>query len=205
VLKQRILRYSLGLALTFLLLAHASGHFPINFITTLENLSYDFRLSLSLPEKVDKKVVIIDIDEKSLSEIGQWPWQRNIMASIVDKLFEDYQVKVLGFDIVFAEKDEAPSDNYIIEMARTPLAENLCAGQTGIVSRQNFRSGAGQSQDHHGYGIRSPRPVTQKGQPAPANSQYPRGADRQFIVPGGRGCHREYRHTAEKCPGRRLF
>jgi adenylate cyclase len=124
VLKQRILRYSLGLALTFLILAHASGHLPISFLSTLENLSYDFRLDLSLPENVDKKVVIIDIDEKSLGEIGQWPWQRNVIAKIVDNLFENYQVDVLGFDIVFAEKDEAPSDNYLINMASTPLADN---------------------------------------------------------------------------------
>lgn len=124
MLKQRILRYSLGLALTFLILAHASGHLPISFLSTLENLSYDFRLDLSLPENVDKKVVIIDIDEKSLGEIGQWPWQRNVIAKIVDNLFENYQVDVLGFDIVFAEKDEAPSDNYLINMASTPLADN---------------------------------------------------------------------------------
>ena len=124
MLKQRILRYSLGLALTFLILAHASGHLPSTLLNTLENLSYDFRLGLTLPEKVDKQVVIIDIDEKSLSEIGHWPWQRNILADIVDRLFNHYKINVLGFDIVFAEEDRDPSDTYIIEMAGTSLAED---------------------------------------------------------------------------------
>lgn len=124
MLRQRILRYGLGLALTFLILLHASGHLPIPFINTLENLSYDFRLSLTLPENVDKKVVIVDIDEKSLGEIGHWPWERNILADMVDNLFEHYDVKVLGFDILFAERDRDPSDKYLIDMARGPLAQN---------------------------------------------------------------------------------
>ena len=124
MLKQRILRYGLGLALTFIILAHASGHLPITILTTMENLSYDFRLGLRLPEKVDRKVVIVDIDEKSLGEIGHWPWQRNILATIVDNLFDHYEINVLGFDMVFAEADQDPSDTYLMQMANTPLSEN---------------------------------------------------------------------------------
>ena len=124
MLKQRILRYGLGFALTIIILLHASGHVPISFITTLENLSYDFRLSLSLPEQVEKQVVIIDIDEKSLGEIGHWPWERNVLAQMVDNLFDYYQIKVLGFDIVFAEQDQDPSDRYLEKLAQSSLANH---------------------------------------------------------------------------------
>ena len=79
---------------------------------------------MTLPKNVDKKVVIIDIDEKSLAEIGQWPWDRKTMANIVDNLFDFYKVNVLGFDIFFAEKDEDPSDQYLIHLAQGPLANN---------------------------------------------------------------------------------
>ena len=68
--KQRVFRYSLGLLITFILFANASGIIPLRFVETMENLSYDFRLQLSLPSNIDKKVIIIDIDEKSLAEIG---------------------------------------------------------------------------------------------------------------------------------------
>ena len=124
MLKQRFLRYSLGLVLTFLILLHASGHLPVAFINTLENLSYDLRLSMTLPEKVDKKVIIIDIDERSMADIGHWPWERNVMAQIVDTLFEHYAIDVLGFDIIFAEKDEDPSDKYLLQIANSSLAES---------------------------------------------------------------------------------
>jgi len=124
VLKQRIFRYVLGFSLIVLFISHAAGYFPIPFIHTLDNQIYDLRLSMTLPENVDKKVIIIDIDEKSLAEIGQWPWDRKTMARIIENLFTVYNINVIGFDIVFAEKDENPSDKYLLNMARGPLADN---------------------------------------------------------------------------------
>ncbi len=49
-------------------------------------------------------VVIIDIDEESLAEIGQWPWPRTIVARLIDKLTEK-GAAVIAFDVVFAEPD----------------------------------------------------------------------------------------------------
>lgn len=48
--------------------------------------------------------VIVDIDEKSLKEIGQWPWSRNILADLFKKSGEAGML-VLGLDVLFAEKD----------------------------------------------------------------------------------------------------
>jgi adenylate cyclase len=124
VFKQRIFRYSLGLLITFVLFANASGLIPLRFVETLENLSYDFRLQISLPDKIDKKVIIIDIDEKSLAEIGQWPWERNVLSTIVDNLFDYYQINVLGFDILFAEKDEDPTDVILTQLAKSPISSS---------------------------------------------------------------------------------
>ena len=53
----------------------------------------------------DRRIVILDIDEKSLGEIGRWPWGRNIMAELMNKLFDKYGLAVLGFDVVWAERD----------------------------------------------------------------------------------------------------
>lgn len=122
--KQKFFRYSLGLLITFVLFANASGMIPLRLVETLENLSYDFRLQLSLPSQVDKKVVIIDIDEKSLAQIGQWPWERNILAEMVDKLFDHYNISVLGFDILFAEKDEDPVDKILSQLANSSVSSN---------------------------------------------------------------------------------
>jgi adenylate cyclase len=54
--------------------------------------------------KTARPVVIIDIDEKSLAKLGQWPWPRTRIADLVDKL-TGLGAVVIAFDIVFAEPD----------------------------------------------------------------------------------------------------
>ncbi len=122
--QQKFFRYGLGLLITFVLVAHASSIMPLRFVNTLENLSYDFRLQLSLPSQIDKKVIIIDIDEKSLAEIGQWPWERNVLANIVDNLFDYYRINTLGFDIVFAEEDKDPADAILSQLANSSISNS---------------------------------------------------------------------------------
>ena len=51
-------------------------------------------------------IIIIDIDEISLQKLGHWPWRRDKIAHIVDNLTA-LGVGVIGFDMVFAEEDDA--------------------------------------------------------------------------------------------------
>lgn len=55
-------------------------------------------------EYKDAGVTIIDIDDESLSRLGQWPWSRELLARLVDKLTASGAAAV-GFDMVFAEAD----------------------------------------------------------------------------------------------------
>lgn len=50
------------------------------------------------------QVTIVDIDENSLRQIGQWPWPRDVLASLITEL-KDMGAKVVAFDMVFAEED----------------------------------------------------------------------------------------------------
>ena len=118
---QRIIRYVLSIALTVVFLLHVGGKLEIPVLTSMENLAYDARLKLTLPNVEDKKVVIVDIDEKSLKEIGRWPWNRDVMSRIVDTLFDDYHITEIGFDIVFAEADIDQAATLLDTMATGPL------------------------------------------------------------------------------------
>lgn len=51
-------------------------------------------------------VVIIDIDEASLEQLGQWPWSRNKMSKIIENLTAA-NIGIVGMDIVFAEEDNS--------------------------------------------------------------------------------------------------
>jgi len=50
------------------------------------------------------KIVIVDIDEKSLNVFGQWPWSRDIISQIIVNLTNS-EAMVIGLDMFFAEKD----------------------------------------------------------------------------------------------------
>src|SRR5216684_8902812 len=59
--------------------------------------------------KTAKPVVIVDIDEKSLGKLGQWPWPRTRIADLITNLTKLGAV-VIAFDIVFAEPDRLNPD-----------------------------------------------------------------------------------------------
>ncbi|GLQ07191.1 guanylate cyclase [Sneathiella chinensis] len=85
------------------ILAIHSINFPL--IEGIRNRSFDLYQRLApRPSLEQSPVVVVDIDEKSLSEIGQWPWGRNVMAALVQRLTESGAV-VIGFDMVFSEED----------------------------------------------------------------------------------------------------
>ncbi len=106
-LKQHAVSFALSLAIVVLMLLHASNVLPLGFVHKLENFSYDLRLNLLMPNTIDNRIVIVDIDEKSLIEQGRWPWSRDKLARMVNQLFSTYEINTLGFDVVFAEKDDS--------------------------------------------------------------------------------------------------
>ena len=103
--KRHTIRALIGLLIVLLMLLHVSGVLPLSPVTKLELWSYDTRLNMTMPNSLDERIVIVDIDEKSLKQQGHWPWSRNKLAHLVDRLFDDYEVRVLGMDAVFAEPD----------------------------------------------------------------------------------------------------
>ena len=74
----------------------------------IENVDYkvyDFTKSiLKNSTTSESNVVIVDIDEISLRQLGQWPWPRVTMASLVDKI-NSYNPSSIGLDIIFPERD----------------------------------------------------------------------------------------------------
>jgi len=121
--KQHLARILIGLAITFFFIGHATRFYQIAFIDQLDSIIYDARLRLTMPGDADPRIVILDIDEKSLGEIGRWPWSRNVMAQLVDKLFDQYQVVQLGFDVVWAERDTSSGMEVLEALAQKELKD----------------------------------------------------------------------------------
>ena len=104
-------------------LLHASGVLRLDVLQRLDDIIYDARLRVTMPKTLDERIVIVDIDEKSLAEFGRWPWGRNKLATLVDELFVKHQIALLGFDVVFAESDESSGLKRLQELAQSELRD----------------------------------------------------------------------------------
>jgi len=86
--------------------------------------AYDLRINTMTPRPSSGVIVIAAVDDKSISELGQWPWPRQVLGKLVNAL-TDYKVKVIGFDAIFSEPDKS-------DVARSAISEKLAQlGLTG--------------------------------------------------------------------------
>jgi adenylate cyclase len=122
-LKQHLVRIALGLAITLFFIGHVVRYYRVGIIDQLDNIIYDARLNLTMPRGVDRRIVVLDIDERSLGEIGRWPWSRNVMAQLVGDLFDKHGVALLGFDVVWAEHDTSSGIETLNALARKDLKD----------------------------------------------------------------------------------
>lgn len=115
--KRALPRVLMELAVVVLFLLHVSTAYRLPLIEYLENFAYDARVAFTMPDTQSDDVVIADIDEKSLAALGHWPWSRNKLAQLMDILFDYYDINVIGFDALFAEKDESGGLNILHELS----------------------------------------------------------------------------------------
>jgi len=70
----------------------------------LNNQIYDLLVKMERTGDPSPIPVIIDVDEKSLRQYGQWPWPRHRIATLINKLRELGSLSI-GLDMLFAEDD----------------------------------------------------------------------------------------------------
>lgn len=88
-----------------------------HFFNFMELKTLDVRFLSRGARAAGGETVIAAIDEKSLTELGRWPWSRATIAKLVDALTES-GAKAIGFDVVFAEPDEHSTVGQIRDIAR---------------------------------------------------------------------------------------
>ncbi len=135
--------------------------YPIEF---LRLKTFDYYQNLKprpVPPPEQKPVTIIDLDEKSLAEVGQWPWPRTQVAQLVDNAFA-LGAGLVAFDIVFAEPDRMNPSSvaeaiYGLDetmqtklkglisndavMAKTIKKKRVVLGQSGFWEKREIKAG----------------------------------------------------------------
>lgn len=123
-MKKHTVLIVLGLLIVVFFIGNAAHFYQLNIVNKLSDVLYDYRLQLTMPNLPDDRVVILDIDEKSLKEEGRWPWGRDRLGLLMDKLFDKYDIAVVGFDVVFAEKDESSGLRVLKKIGQNQLKDD---------------------------------------------------------------------------------
>ncbi|MEO5805497.1 adenylate/guanylate cyclase domain-containing protein [Devosia sp.] len=149
MVKRRIIALAFGVVLVALLaLLRGSDPFPLR---VARETTFDFYQQLKPRADPQLPIRIIDIDEASLAQIGQWPWPRNTMATLARRLTE-LGAAAVAFDVIFAEPDRAsPSADggsadydadFAAALAQGPtilgLSENAASAKLPGVAKAGF-------------------------------------------------------------------
>ncbi len=126
-------QFGLSLLLLLILLGQVARLYDLYFIHRFEAAIYDLKIQLFRAQGLDERIAIVDIDERSLREVGRWPWSRDKTAQLTRTLFEQYGVAAVGFDVVFAEPDQSSGLPVLDRLARTDLASE--AGFLALLER----------------------------------------------------------------------
>ncbi|MGB7299454.1 MAG: adenylate/guanylate cyclase domain-containing protein [Burkholderiaceae bacterium] len=119
----RWLRTGAGLLICLVFSVLQLSSVPSDGLSTADRYLYDTRISVAPPFDTTK-VVIVDIDEESLSTIGRWPWSRRTVADLATRITEEGNAAVLGFDVVFAEperEDQLADQQFALALSQKPI------------------------------------------------------------------------------------
>lgn len=94
----------------------------IDFLNSLDLKLKDARFRIRGNLEPDGRVFIVAVDSKSIDRLGRWPWDRKIIAKLIEKLGS---VKAIALDIVFSETSSAESDRVLSKALNRP---NIIAG-----------------------------------------------------------------------------
>jgi adenylate cyclase len=121
LLPMRTRRLVLGLGLVAAAIACELGHLSLPLVETLDRYLYDTRLRLQ-PAKPNSRVLIVDIDERSLKEQGRWPWSRETLGKMVQTIGREGGARAIGFDMVFAEPHATQDPVLMRSLTGAPVA-----------------------------------------------------------------------------------
>ena len=120
-------------------------------LNRLEWRVYDVMVRTIRPRPPGGRVVIVDVDERSLTAVGQWPWRRDLIGTLIDNL-RDLGASTVALDIVFAEEDRYRGADVNPDEA---LADSLRVGRVVLGYALTFDDpdGPPRSCEHHPLGL----------------------------------------------------
>ena len=121
--RRRILQVGVAGLLTLAVILFAfGGHSPP--LQRLSALVFDLYQNIKPRAEAGAPIVVVDIDEASIRELGQWPWPRSEIARMVDRLRE-LGAAAIAFDVVFSDPDRTSLSTAAEALKRAGAAVTL--------------------------------------------------------------------------------
>jgi HD-GYP domain-containing protein (c-di-GMP phosphodiesterase class II) len=109
------------------------------FLTSLEYSVYDTFVRAAQKRPHAGQIVIVDIDDRSLSAVGQWPWRRDVLGELIVRL-RDLGASVVALDVIFAESDRQEGAAATTDVA---LADTIRTGRVVLGYAMTFDTDPG--------------------------------------------------------------
>lgn len=94
--------FSLSVVVTIAVLA--MGWAGPRWLTRLEAMAYDLRVLVRGERPPPQDIILVGVDDRSLQEVGRWPWSRLVQAQLIEMISQD-QPKVIGLDVLYTEPE----------------------------------------------------------------------------------------------------
>ncbi len=138
-----------GLAFDFYRLKHQNEndrrtHAFFNLLETLDLKYSDFRFRFRGPKKsqtTDPQVALITIDDRSIEELGRWPWTRSLTAEVLENAMK-LNPKAIGLDVIFSEpeKDAGGAADDILAKTIEKYKDKIVLGVFNDDHGDNFKA-----------------------------------------------------------------
>src|SRR5690349_2378855 len=106
---------AVGAAIATLVLLTSLRAYDPRIVTELKERTFDTYQRLKPRAYTDLPVRIVDIDEASISEYGQWPWPRTRLAALTRRL-ADLGAGVIAYDVIFSEPDRTTPSRLVDDL-----------------------------------------------------------------------------------------
>ncbi len=104
------------------LFAFGTAFVQPDFLEQIELKTLDQRFKARGVIPPNERVVIVAVDDDSLTSVGRWPWPRDRIASLIERILGEYGAAVMGLDIVFSEPQANPVDESLRILRRSGKA-----------------------------------------------------------------------------------
>jgi len=105
----------------------------LSFFESLERVIYGIEMRLDLPRNVgDNKIAIVNIDDKSLKQLGPWPWPRHVIAEMIT-ILKNNGARFIGLDMIYSNREQNQGLLEVRDLHEAILSRGETPGKDGWI------------------------------------------------------------------------